>query len=146
MALGYPASLATDENVWRALELAQLSDLVASSELGLDTPVGQSGANLSGGQRQRLGIARAFFTKPMLIVLDEATSSLDGITEHEFTNALKALRKRVTTVTIAHRLSTVRYADNVYLMDKGELITSGTFDEIKKRVPRFAEQARLMGS
>lgn len=146
VALGYPVSLATDENVWRALDLAQLSDLVASSELGLDTPVGQSGANLSGGQRQRLGIARAFFTKPMLIVLDEATSSLDGITEHEFTNALKDLRKRVTTVTIAHRLSTVRYADNVYLMDKGELITSGTFDEIKKRVPRFAEQARLMGS
>lgn len=145
VAFGYPAWMATDELVWSALELAQLSGLVTSAEFGLDTAVGQGGANLSGGQRQRLGIARAFFSKPLLIVLDEATSSLDGLTEHELTNALNALKEEVTIVTIAHRLSTVREADYVYYMDKGEVIASGTFKELRAQVPLFAEQVKLMG-
>jgi ABC-type multidrug transport system fused ATPase/permease subunit len=145
VALGYPSGVATDEIVWSALEQAQLSDFVASTEFGLDTLVGQGGAKLSGGQRQRLGIARAFFTRPILIVLDEATSALDGFTENELTSALSGLKRQITLVTIAHRLSTVKDADCVYFMDNGEVIASGTFEELKERVPRFAEQANLMG-
>jgi ABC-type multidrug transport system fused ATPase/permease subunit len=145
VALGYPLDLATDELVWSALSQAQLADVVAASPLGLDTQVGEGGAKLSGGQRQRLGIARALFTKPLLLVLDEATSALDGTTEFEITNSLQALVGNVTLITIAHRLSTVRQADQVIYLEDGEVLATGTFDEIRKRVPGFDKQAQLMG-
>ncbi len=145
VALGYPLDLATDELVWSALSQAQLADVVAASSLGLDTQVGEGGAKLSGGQRQRLGIARALFTKPLLLVLDEATSALDGTTEFEITNSLQALVGNVTLITIAHRLSTVRQADQVIYLEDGEVLATGTFDEIRKRVPGFDKQAQLMG-
>jgi ABC-type multidrug transport system fused ATPase/permease subunit len=145
VALGYPASRATDEQVLSALRTAQLVELVASMPLGLDTPVGDRGTKLSGGQRQRLGIARAMFTQPKLLVLDEATSSLDGQTEADISDAIQALKGSVMVIMIAHRLSTVRKADLVVYLEKGKVLARGTFEEVRSAVPDFDNQARLMG-
>ena len=145
VALGYPLEVATDSLVWFALEIAQLSDFVESLPQGLDTPIGERGAKISGGQRQRLGIARAMFTKPKLLVLDEATSSLDGQTEADLSGAIDALQGSVTVVMIAHRLSTVRNADQVIYMDNGKIIARGSFEQVRANVPDFDRQAQLMG-
>ena len=145
VALGYPSEAATDELVTSALRVAHLEDFVASLPQGIDTPVGERGAKISGGQRQRLGIARAMFTKPHLLVLDEATSSLDGETEASISEAIHNLRGSTTVVMIAHRLSTVRNADLVVYMANGIVVSTGTFDEVRKTVPDFDRQARLMG-
>jgi ABC-type multidrug transport system fused ATPase/permease subunit len=111
----------------------------------LDTPVGERGAKISGGQRQRLGIARAMFTKPLLLVLDEATSSLDGETEANITDAINALRGSTTVVIIAHRLSTIRDADIVVYLADGKVTAIGTFEEVRASVLDFDKQAKLMG-
>lgn len=145
VSLGFPIELATDEIVWRALELAQLAEFVRDLPMGLDTRVGDRGTKISGGQRQRLGIARAMFTQPMLLVLDEATSSLDGETESNISDAIKHLHGKVTVVMIAHRLSTVRNADRVIYMNNGRIQAQGTFDEVRQSVPDFDRQAALMG-
>lgn len=113
--------------------------------IGLDTPVGDRGAKISGGQRQRLGIARAMFTRPKLLVLDEATSSLDGKTKSNNSDSIKSMKGKVTVVMIAHRLSTVKEADFAVYMDKGRIVASGAFDEVRKVVPDFDRQARLIG-
>jgi ABC-type multidrug transport system fused ATPase/permease subunit len=92
-----------------------------------------------------LGIARALLTRPKLLVLDEATSALDGETESNLTEAIRRLKGNVTVVMIAHRLSTVRQADKVFYMEKGEIVARGTFDEVRNLVPDFDRQAQLMG-
>jgi ABC-type multidrug transport system fused ATPase/permease subunit len=145
IAMGFPIEVASDELVWDALEIAQLTEFVKSLPLGLDTPVGERGTKISGGQRQRLGIARAMFTKPKLLVLDEATSSLDGQTEADISDAIQRLKGMVTVVLIAHRLSTVRNASLVVYMSNGEIVARGTFEEVRKAVPDFDHQAQLMG-
>lgn len=145
VALGFGREYATDELVLNCLHIAQLETLINKSELGLDTPVGDHGTKLSGGQRQRLGIARAMFTNPSLLVLDEATSSLDGQTEADFSEAVNQLKGEVTVILIAHRLSTVRAADQVIYLDKGEMLAKGTFDSVRNAVPDFDSQAKLMG-
>jgi ABC-type multidrug transport system fused ATPase/permease subunit len=103
------------------------------------------GIRLSGGQRQRIGIARALLSEPKVLVLDEATSSMDGKTESDISNALTSLNGRVTTIVIAHRLSTIRSADRVVFMREGRVVSSGNFDELRRLVPDFDIQARLMG-
>ena len=145
VSLGFPAEIATDKMVWRAIKLAQLEEMVLSLELKLDSRVGERGTKISGGQRQRLGIARGLFTKPKLLVLDEATSSLDGLTESEISEAIQGLKGEVTIVIIAHRLSTVRFADIVVYMENGKVIASGKFDLVRNLVPEFDKQAKLMG-
>lgn len=145
IALGFPADKATDDLVLSALKIAQLDHFVSSLPQGLDTQVGERGAKISGGQRQRLGIARAMFTKPHLLVLDEATSSLDGETEASISAAIHKLRGSTTVVLIAHRLSTVRNADIVVYLADGNIKAMGTFDEVRNAVPDFDHQARLMG-
>jgi ABC-type multidrug transport system fused ATPase/permease subunit len=146
VTLGYPVGPEADEFVHEALRLAQLSDLIKEMPSGLDTNVGERGAKLSGGQRQRLGIARALFTNPKLLVLDEATSSLDGQTESDISEAINSLHGQVTVVLIAHRLSTVRTADQVIYLSRGEIIARGSFEEVRSAVPEFEKQAQLMGS
>jgi ABC-type multidrug transport system fused ATPase/permease subunit len=146
VTLGYPVGPEADEFVYEALRLAQLSDLIKEMPAGLDTNVGERGAKLSGGQRQRLGIARALFTNPKLLVLDEATSSLDGQTESDISEAINSLHGQVTVVLIAHRLSTVRTADQVIYLSRGEIIARGSFEEVRSAVPEFEKQAQLMGS
>jgi ABC-type multidrug transport system fused ATPase/permease subunit len=145
VALGYPIEVATDELVLNALKIANLDKFVIDLPEGVDTPVGERGAKISGGQRQRLGIARAMFTKPHLLVLDEATSALDGETEASISSAIHALRGSTTVVMIAHRLSTVRNADIVVYLAGGRAVASGTFEEVRKAVPDFDRQAKLMG-
>jgi ABC-type multidrug transport system fused ATPase/permease subunit len=145
VALGFPLEDATDESIWGALEVAQLSDFVRSLPGGIDQPVGENGTKISGGQRQRLGIARAMFTNPKLLVLDEATSSLDGQTESDFSSSLAKLDGDVTLVIIAHRLSTIREVDEVIYLDKGRVIARGTFREVRSQVPDFDSQANLIG-
>ena len=145
VSLGYPSESVTDELVHSALRVAHLDQFVASLPLGIDTQVGERGAKISGGQRQRLGIARAMFTRPQLLVLDEATSSLDGETEASISQAINSLRGSTTVVMIAHRLSTVRNADIVVYLSEGKVVSMGSFDEVRQSVPDFDRQALLMG-
>lgn len=145
VGLGFKSEYVSEELVWDAIKAAQLDSYVNTLPLGLDTQVGERGTRMSGGQRQRLGIARALFTKPKLLVLDEATSALDGETEAAISKAVQDLRGSVTVIMIAHRLSTVRNSDSVIYMDKGQIKSIGTFDEVRTSVPDFDRQAKLMG-
>ena len=142
---GYPVHEIPEELVWQSLILAQLDSWVTGKAEGLDFLVGSNGSSLSGGQRQRLGIARALLTKPQLLVLDEATSSLDGKTEADIGDAIQALRGETTVVIIAHRLATVRQVDQLIYMENGKVLSVGTFDEVRREIPDFEIQAQLMG-
>lgn len=142
---GYPIDEAHKSYVNRALEISHLSEFVNSLIDGVNTYVGDRGTKISGGQRQRLGIARALFTNPKLVLFDEATSSLDGETEAGISSALFALKGKMTIITIAHRLSTVRFADQVIYMADGSVEAVGTFEEVRKKAPDFDRQAHLMG-
>jgi len=130
---------------WEALEIAQLSEFVKSLPLGVHTPVGEGGNMISGGERQRLGIARALYTKPKLLILDEATSSLDAQTEVAISEAISKLRGDVTIIMIAHRLSSVKNADQVVYLQNGNVVAKGSFSDVKSAVPDFEQQASLMG-
>jgi ABC-type branched-subunit amino acid transport system ATPase component len=145
VTLGYDPSSIGEDSIWTALNTAQLGTFVRGLPNGLDTEVGDRGAKLSGGQRQRLGIARALITRPQLLVLDEATSALDGQSELDVSDAIQGLKGSVTVVMIAHRLSTVRNADQVIYMDQGRIVAQGSFDEVRSAVPDFDSQAKLMG-
>jgi ABC-type multidrug transport system fused ATPase/permease subunit len=145
VSMGFPSETVSDAAIWNALSIAQLDKVVTGLEFGLETHVGDRGTRLSGGQRQRLGIARAMYTAPKLIVLDEATSSLDGQTESDLADALHALKGKVTVVMIAHRLSSVRKVDKVVYLENGEVRSSGTFQQVRSEVPNFDQQANLMG-
>ena len=133
------------ERVERALERAQLGTLVASRERGIDERIGERGVSLSGGQQQRLGIARALYTDPLVLVLDEATSSLDTKTEDEVTKSIKSLQGEVTLISVAHRLSTIKDYDRICYVDEGVIVSQGTFVEVASALPSFAEQVLLAG-
>ena len=145
ICLGYAPDLFDESQISDVLGKTGLIELVENQPEGLDYVAGDHGSKLSGGQQQRLGIARALITNPRLIVLDEATSSLDSVTEFEITKAISSLRGQTTVITIAHRLSTVREADVVIYLEEGEIIASGTFEEVRNLVPNFEKQAHLMG-
>jgi ABC-type multidrug transport system fused ATPase/permease subunit len=145
LSLGYPVDEISDEYCWDSLKIARLEDFVKSLPNQLATYVGDRGTRLSGGQRQRLGIARALITNPKLLILDEATSSLDGVTESEISESLRGLKGQVTLIVIAHRLSTVVNADRIYFMEEGVVKGVGTFEELKRNHPEFLTQAELMG-
>ena len=145
ISLGFPKEVATNSNVLQALEIANLQEFIELSPAGIDTQVGERGTKISGGQRQRLGIARAMFTQPKLLVLDEATSSLDAETEESISKAISNLRGMTTVLMVAHRLSTVRNADLVVYIDGGKILATGTFGEVRQLVPEFNNQATLMG-
>jgi ATP-binding cassette, subfamily B, bacterial PglK len=145
LGLGYPSQEIEDEFCWESLKLARLDDFVRSLPSQLEAFVGDRGTRLSGGQRQRLGIARSLITKPKLLILDEATSSLDGVTEFEISEALRELKGEMTLIVIAHRLSTVVHADRIYFMNQGHVEGEGTFEELKNNYPEFLTQAELMG-
>ena len=120
-----------------------LSDI--KNESILDLQIGEAGSKLSGGQKQRLGIARALITEPKILVMDESTSSLDGETENNLTNAIISLKGKTTLILIAHRLSTVRNADKIVYMEDGNVTASGSFNEVREKVPDFDKQSKLMG-
>jgi ATP-binding cassette subfamily B protein len=133
---------ATQEEIERACRMAEAHDFIAMKPHGYDTMVGERGASLSGGQRQRLAIARALLKDPPVLILDEATSALDAATEARVQKALKALMAGRTTFIIAHRLSTVRDADEILVFEGGRVMERGGFSELVKRDGRFAELVR----
>lgn len=145
VALGLPNDAIDDDLVWEALRRAHLDHFLVESREGLETMIGERGFRLSGGQRQRLGIARALYTRPKLLVLDEATSALDAETEQSIIRTLQELEGEVTTITVAHRLATVRYADQVLYLENGRITARGTFDEVREQVVDFDRQASLLG-
>ena len=145
VALGFSNEEIDFAKVRECLETAQLGSYMATLPNGVETSVGESAVRMSGGQLQRLGIARAIYTQPKLLVLDEATSSLDGRTESEVSDAILALRGKITIVLIAHRLSTVLKADKLVYLQDGKILSIGTFDQVRQAIPEFAEQASLSG-
>ena len=145
VALGFPNDEIDDADVWAALQRAHLADFLHEYREGLDTVVGENGVKLSGGQRQRLGIARALYTRPRLLVMDEATSALDAQTERDITATIDEISGEVTTIVIAHRLATVRHCELVLYLEGGRLVASGSFDEVRRAVPSFDQQAQLLG-
>lgn len=145
VAIGLPRPLIDDSLVEKALDRAHLSSFLSDAREGLDTLVGESGVRLSGGQRQRLGIARALYTQPHLLIMDEATSALDAETEWAITQTLQELSGSLTLILIAHRLATVRHCDQVVYLSEGRILARGTFDEVRASVPDFDRQAELLG-
>ena len=145
VGLGFSVDEINQERALASLYKAKLEELIDPGESGLLHSIQERGANLSGGQKQRIGIARALYTNPRLIILDEATSALDVSTESEISDALLALKGKVTLVLVAHRLSTVRKADLVIYIESGRIIAQGTFEEVRSKVPQFDKQANLLG-
>ena len=145
VTLGYPMGTFSDQLIWDAIEVAQLKDFVLGLPGELEATLGEDGAKISGGQRQRIGIARALITNPKLLILDEATSSLDSQVESSISSSINSLAGRVTVITIAHRLSTVRDSNKVVFIDKGKILSEGSFEKVREEVPNFNDQAKLMG-
>ncbi|MBL5974860.1 MAG: ABC transporter ATP-binding protein [Candidatus Leucobacter sulfamidivorax] len=134
-----------EQAVKKALGQARLLETIEARPGGLNAKVGERGLALSGGQRQRLGIARALYPEPLVLVMDEATSALDTKTEAEVNDAIAGLRGKTTLILVAHRLSTIMQADTIFYMRDGKVVDQGTFDELIERVPDFAHQAQLSG-
>ncbi|OOG22027.1 hypothetical protein B1C78_15565 [Thioalkalivibrio denitrificans] len=142
IALGIPDREIDDEAVIRAAKTAAIHDfIVRELPEGYETVAGDRGVRLSGGQRQRIGIARALYHNPDLLILDEATSALDGATESAVMEAIEQLSGEKTIIMIAHRLTTVRNCDVLYLLDKGRIVASGTYDELMAGEPEFRRMA-----
>jgi ATP-binding cassette subfamily B protein len=132
---------ATEAELWRALHTAQVGDLVAALPKGLDTVVGARGLRFSGGEKQRLAIARTLLRDPKVLVLDEATSALDTTTERELQAALDELARGRTTITVAHRMATVRNADQIAVLSDGRVVEHGTHAHLLAQGGRYAALA-----
>jgi ABC-type multidrug transport system fused ATPase/permease subunit len=131
IGLGLPPHEISDDLVWETLKQVQLDSWARGLPQGLGSPLGDFGSKISGGQRQRIGIARALYSRPHLLVLDEATSSLDSNTEAKISELLRNLGKEVTVLVIAHRLSSIQSADRVVFLKKGQITGVGTFNELR---------------
>ena len=141
--LTYGRPDASDEQVKRALSLANAQTFVNALPQGLLTPLGEDGIGLSGGQRQRLAVARALIAEPAFLLLDEATSALDAESEQSIRKSVEALKGEMTILVIAHRLSTVRQADRILVFEEGRMIASGTHDELMKDSNLYARFASI---
>ena len=145
ICLGFNIEEIDNQEVWAALEAANLREYVETLPDQLNFKIDDLGSNFSGGQLQRLGIARALLSHPKLIIFDEATSSLDAETENKISDAILRLKGKATLIVVAHRLSTIRQADQIYFINNGKILDSGTFNELKEKNPDFRSQASLMG-
>tara|TARA_B100000941_G_C28504852_1_gene556639 strand:- start:11 stop:1819 length:1809 start_codon:yes stop_codon:yes gene_type:complete len=137
IAYGLNKEEINESKVWDSVIAAQLEGMIKSLPAGLKTKIGENGVRLSGGQRQRIAIARAFYRDAKLLVLDEATSALDNKTESDLMEALDLLNKKLTTIFVAHRLSTVKNCDCIYEFQNGEINAFGNFDELYKKSETF---------
>ena len=144
IAFGVPDNEIDLEAVQRAARLANIHDFI-TKELcnGYETEVGDRGIRLSGGQRQRIGIARAMYHDPSFLVFDEATSALDGITEDTILDAIRNLTHKKTIIIIAHRLSTVKECDVIYLLEQGRIVAQGTYEELLTSNQQFRKMAKV---
>lgn len=134
---------AKDAELWNALRMAHLDDVVRSMADGLDTLLGENGVRLSGGQRQRLALARALVGSPEILLLDEATSALDSEAEQAIQAAIDDIAKQLTVLIVSHRLSTVRNADRIYVIEDGEIVESGTYGALVGSGGRFSQLHQL---
>ena len=140
--IAYGKPTATREEVEEAARRAQLHDYIMTLPQGYDTPVGERGVKLSGGQKQRISIARVFLKNPPILVLDEATSALDNITEHQIQESLADLCRGRTTIVVAHRLSTVRGADEIMYIEGGHIVERGNHDSLMALGGEYARLVR----
>ncbi|MEX1137628.1 MAG: ABC transporter ATP-binding protein [Balneolales bacterium] len=143
IAFGLPAEEIDEEKIQNAVETAQLSELIDSITNGLDTIIGERGTRLSGGQRQRIGIARALYHNPQVLIMDEATSALDNVTERDVIEAIERLKGDRTIITIAHRLTTIRNSDRLYLMKKGKIFQQGSYADLADTSDEFRGMALM---
>ncbi len=139
----YGLAKVSEAEVQRVVELANITEFLDTLPDGLDTVVGEHGDKLSGGQKQRISIARALIRDPQILILDEATSALDNISEYHVQKAISTLIKDRTTFIVAHRLSTIRDADKIVVMDEGRIVETGTFDELMALKGKFYELKQL---
>ncbi len=139
IAFGFNFNEINDDRLDEAVKMAKLDEFVSTLPLGLDTGVGERGVQLSGGQLQRVGIARALYTNPEIIIFDEATSNLDRISEKLIMETISSLGKSTTIVMIAHRLSTVKKCDNIFLLNNGQVEDSGDYQYLIKNNPKFVD-------
>lgn len=142
IAFGLPEDQINNEQIHKAVKLAHLTELVDNLENGIKTKVGERGVQISGGQRQRIGIARALYHEPDVLVFDEATSSLDGITEKLIMEAIYRFSGQKTIIMIAHRLKTVEKCDQIFFIDNGRTVDKGSFQELIKTNDRFKKMAQ----
>jgi ABC-type multidrug transport system fused ATPase/permease subunit len=145
IALGSSINSTSDEEIWAALDRAELSDFVKSLPGMLDYKIFDQGLNLSGGQLQRIGIARALLTIPEILVFDEATSALDGQTEASISKTIQSLGSTVTVLIIAHRLSSIKDVSRVVYLNQGKILADGTFNQVREQVPSFDLQCSELG-
>lgn len=143
IAYGLKPEEVDNDRVWECVRLAELEDVVNSLEDGLNTKIGENGTRLSGGQRQRIGLARAFYRNPSVLILDEATSALDNETEYKITQAINRLTEGRTVFIVAHRLSTVRNVEQLLFMSQGEIVSQGTFSEVRAENAEFNRLVEL---
>jgi ATP-binding cassette subfamily B protein len=123
--------------VKNACSRAQINQLIDELPDGLDSEIGENGINLSGGQRQRIALGRALVNNPEILILDEATSQLDSETERFIQQAIIGLHKKLTIIIVAHRLSTVRFADTIYVLEKGRIVEHGSYAELLEQKGRL---------
>ena len=144
ITLGSEHLEADQESLHRALKMAKIDQFIEHDLAdGLETKIGERGVRLSGGQRQRIGLARALYRNPKVLILDEATSALDSITEQGIIEALKDLPEDLTIVIIAHRLSTVKYAQQIYLLDHGSIVKEGDYESLQRESEIFRKMVHL---
>ena len=142
IAFGAPA--ATREELLEAAEAAYVDEFVSQLPDGYDTPVAEGGVSLSGGQRQRISIARALATRAPVVMLDEPTSGLDAVSEAQVMRGLAALTAQRTVLVVAHRLSTLRDADRVYVVERGRVVDAGTHQELSARAGTYRAMNELL--
>ena len=139
IAFGIPRERVDEARVRAAVKMARLEEFVASLPDGLDTRVGERGAKISGGQLQRIGIARALYPGPAVLLMDESTSALDGATERGIVGTIRKLAKGRVIVMIAHRSTTIRECDRILLLEGGSVVDEGDYESLAARSPRFVE-------
>ncbi|GAA0800553.1 hypothetical protein GCM10009110_09250 [Psychrobacter piscatorii] len=143
VAFGIEKNEIDDKQLALVLKTAQLEDLINGLKEGVDTIIGERGIKISGGQRQRIGIARALYHNPQILVMDEATAALDNVTEHEFMQAINKLKGRKTLIMIAHRITTVKNCDIIYVIENGYIIDKGSYQELSSSSKVFKTLAQL---
>ena len=146
IALGIPDDMIDHQRLEAAIASAQLQEVIAKMPQGLETQVGERGVMLSGGQRQRVGLARALYFDPEMLILDEGTSALDNETEAKFMRAVASLQGEITVISIAHRLTTVRACDSIYVLIDGKIAESGSYEELMESKAEFFRLASASAS